>query len=361
MATTLEDVAKRSGYSPATISRVVNGNEGVRSEVRTAVEKAIRELGYVTRKSKQSGSEQLIEVILHRSGMIEHIAPGPDGLAVGPLTPVQEETLLTPAWQSGNEFHLRILNGILGELKHWGGKAILQVVTDLADRTVVENLAADVSGVLIVGEGGPGVAAFAAACRRPVVLVDMLDPQGGSEQVTTDNFAGIGQAVEHLVGLGHRRLGFIGGGEVLADRERAQAFAFHAARLGAQVPTGWSEVAYDHVGPTVERLKALLASGERPTGIACGNDWGALAAVRAADAAGLRLPRDLSVVGFDDIAMNAMTTPPITSVRVSCENLGGMAVRLLLSRRGRVEPQPCTLRLMPRLIVRGSTAPPPAG
>ncbi len=200
---------------------------------------------------------------------------------------------------------------------------------------------------------------LAAACKRPVVLVDMLDPQGGLEQVTTDNFAGIGQAVDHLVGLGHRSLGFIAGADLPANRERALAFAFHAARHGIQVPADWREVPYDNVGPTVERLKGLLAHAGRPSGVVCCNDWGALALVRAADAAGLRLPRDLSIVGFDDISMIAMTTPPITSVRVSCEALGGMAVRMLLSRRGRIESQPCTLRLHPRLIVRGSTAAPP--
>jgi DNA-binding LacI/PurR family transcriptional regulator len=359
VATTLDDVAKRSGYFPAIISRVVNGSDGVRSEVRIAVEKAIRELGYVTHKSKQNANEQLIEVILHRSGMVEQVDAGPGGLAVGPLTPVQEETILTPAWQGGNEFHLRILNGILGELKTWGGKAILQVVTDLNDHKVVDSLAPDVSGVLIVGEGGPGVGALAAACKRPVVLVDMLDPQGALEQVTTDNFAGIGQAVDHLVGLGHQSLGFIGGGDLPANRERSLAFAFHAARHGVRVPADWREVPYEHIGPTAEHLKVLLGQPGRPTGVVCCNDWGALALVRAADAAGLRLPRDLSIVGFDDISMIAMTTPPITSVRVSCEALGGMAVRMLLSRRGRIESQPCTLRLHPRLIVRGSTAAPP--
>lgn len=358
MATTLEDVAKRSGYSPATISRVVNGSEGVRAEVRVAVEKAIRELGYVTRKSKQGTNEQLIEVFLHRSGMLEQISPVPGGLAVGPPTPVQEETLLTPAWQTGNEFHLRILNGILGELRAWGGKAILQVVNTLDDRSVVGNLASEVSGVLIVGEGGPGIAALAAACKRPTVLVDMLDPQGAAEQVTTDNLAGIGQAVEHLAGLGHRRIGFIGGNDVPANRERALAFAFHTARHAVQVPEAWREVPYDNVGPTAERLRALLAQPERPTGIVSCNDWGALALVRAADACGMRVPRDISVVGFDDISMNAMTTPPLTSVRVPCEALGAMGVRLLMSRRGRIEGQACTLRLHPRLMVRGSTAPP---
>jgi LacI family transcriptional regulator len=360
VATTLEDVAKRSGYSPATISRVVNGSDGVRSEVRVAVEKAIRELGYVTRRSKQTSNEQLIEVILHRSGLMEQIDAGPGRLAVGPLTPVQEETILTPAWQVGNEFHLRILNGILGELKVWGGKAILQVVTDLDDRRVVDGLASEVSGVLIVGEGGPGVAALATACRQPVVLVDMLDPNGGLEQVTTDNLCGIGHAVDHLVELGHRSIGFIGGTDVPANRERAQAFAFHTLRHGVQVPAAWQEVHYDNIGPTVDRLGALLSQPERPTGVVCCNDWAALALVRAADAAGLRVPRDLSVVGFDDISLVAMTTPPITSVRVSCEALGSMAVRMLLSRRGRVESQPCTVRLHPRLIVRGSTTAPPA-
>ena len=358
VATTLDDVAKRSGYSPATISRVVNGGEGVRSEVRTAVEKVIRELGYVTRKSKQERSEHLIEVLLHRSGLIEQVEVGPAGLAIGPPTQVQPELLFTAPWRAGNEFHLRILNGILGELQTWGGKAILQAVSDLADPSIAERLADDVSGLLIVGEGGPAVGALVAACKRPAVLVDMLDPAGASEQVTSDNFAGIGQAVDHLVSLGHRSLGFIGGLDLPANHERAAAFAYHASRHGVKIPSGWAQVPFDNVGPTSERLKALLAKAAKPTGVACCNDWGAVALVRAADAAGLRLPRDLSVVGYDDLSMNAMSTPPLTSVHVPCEALGGMAVRLLLSRRGRLQGQPSTLRLHPRLVVRGSTAPP---
>lgn len=359
MATTLDDVAKRSGYSPATISRVVNGTEKVRPEVKIAVEKAIRELGYVTRRSRYTAGGHLVEVVLHRSGSIEQISVDAGGVSVGRLAPVEEETLLTPAWQSGNEFHLRILNGILAELKLWGGKAVLQVVTEL-DPRLAQGLSDDISGLLLVGEGGPGIAALAAACAKPTVLVDMLDPAGGHEQVTTDNLAGIGAAVDHLAGLGHRAIGYVGGSDLPPARERSQAFAYHAARRGLVVPAGWSEVVYDHVGPTAERIATLLRQGGRPSGIVCANDWGALAVVRAADAAGLRVPRDLSVVGFDDLAMSALATPPITSVRVPCEDLGSLAVRLLLSRRGRRPPGGCTVRLHPQLVVRGSTAPPPA-
>lgn len=358
MAATLDDVAKRSGYSPATISRVVNGGEGVRAEVRAEVEKAIREVGYVARRAKQERSEHLVEVLLHRSGAIEPVELGPQGVSIGAPTPVQDGMVLSAPWRAGNEFYLRIVNGIITELQGWGGKAVMQAVSSL-EPALVERFADEVSGVLVVGEGGPTVAALAAACRRPVVLVDMLDPTGGCEQVTTDNLAGIGLAVEHLAGLGHRSLGFVGGLDLPANRERAAAFAFHTARLGLKVPAGWAQIAFDNVGPTTERLQGLLARNTRPTALVCCNDWGALAAIRAADAAGLRLPRDLSLVGYDDISLCAMTTPPLTSVHVPCEALGAMAVRLLLSRRGRLQAQPSTLRLHPQLVVRGSTAPPP--
>lgn len=358
MAVTLEDVAQRSGYSQATISRVVNNSAGVSPEVRAAVEKAIKELGYLTRRSRGTLPEQVVEVILHRTGFVERIDAGPAGVSVGPMMAANPETMLTPPWQLGNNFHLRILNGILTELKTRGGKALLQVASDLADPALVEGIQAGSTPILVVGHGGAGLDTLLRECRRPIVLVDMIDSAGGSEQVTTDNFAGIGQAVEHLAGLGHFRLGFVGGDDVPANRERAQAFAYHAHRLGLQVEADWGEVRYDHIEPTAEHLVPLLKRAERPTGVVCCNDYGALAVLRAAERAGLSVPRQLSIVGFDDVAVAAMATPPLTSVHVACEELGRMGVRLLMSQQAGGAGRGCTVRLTPHLVVRGSTAHP---
>lgn len=360
MAVTLEDVAQRSGYSQATISRVVNNSAGVSPEVRAAVEKAIKELGYLTRRSRGPGAEQVVEVILHRTGFVERIEAGPQGVSVGPVTPAVAETMLTPDWQLGNNFHLRLLNGILAELKGRGGKALLQVANDLNDPALVDGLRGGSAPVLLVGEGGPQLSKLIADCRRPLVLVDMLDVTGAHEQVTTDNLAGIGLAVEHLASLGHVRIGYIGGSDVPPNRERANAFAYHVHRNRLEVVPDWQEVAYESVEGTTERLVGLLGRGQRPTGVVCCNDWGALALERAAARVGLSIPKHISVVGFDDAAMAAMANPPLTSVHVECEDIGRMGVRLLLSQRAG-EGRGCTVRLAPRLVVRGSTSHPPRG
>lgn len=361
MGLTLEDVAQRSGYSQATISRVVNNSAAVSPEVRAAVEKAIKDLGYLTRRSRAgAAAEQVIEVILHRSGSVEQIDAGAKGVAVGRLADVSPETILTPQWQLGNDFHLRILNGIVAEMKQRGGKAQLQFTSDLASPALLQTLAKGASPVLLVGEGGSGLDQLLSRCRRPLVLVDMLAEGGGHEAVTTDNLAGIGLAVEHLATLGHRRVAFIGGGDLPAERERSVAFIYHAHRLGLELDPQWRDVRYDHIESTAERLIGLLGQAQRPSGIVCGNDYGALAVLRAAGRLGIAVPRQLSVVGFDDVAMAALATPALTCVRVESEDIGRTAVRLLLSQRSGMAMHGCIVRLTPRLMVRESTAAPEA-
>jgi LacI family xylobiose transport system transcriptional regulator len=360
MAATLDDVAKHSGYSPATISRVVNGVQGVSAEVRSAVEEAVRKLGYVPRRAKAAATPaapstaRMVDVVLHRSSGMENVDIGPGRVSVGPLASASEMPLLT----LNNDFYRHMLDGIVVELRRHEASAVLQVVSDLQDPALLASLREGSDGVLLVGEGVPGLEAFLATCRRPLVLVDIIDPACGQEQVTTDNFRGIGQAVDHLVELGHRRLGFIMGSAVPANRERAEAFSFHAHRHGIAVAEAWMQVPYEHIDRTANRVAALLGSGTRPTGIVCCNDWCALAVLRAAGQVGLRVPQDLSVVGFDDVAVAALVTPALTSVRVDIDGLGAMAARLLLTQKDRPS-RGCVVRLPTSLVVRASTGKPP--
>lgn len=362
MAATLDDVAKHSGYSPATISRVVNGVQGVSPEVRAEVEEAVRKLGYVPRRARPSAIanapavNRVVEVVLHRSSSMEDVNVGQGRVSVGPVTNARDVPLLT----LNNDFYRHMLDGIVVELHQHDTNAALQVVNDLQDPALLASLAEGSDGVLLVGEGVPGLAGFIAACRqRPLVLVDILDPSCTQEQVTTDNFRGIGQAVDHLVELGHRRLGFVSGTAVPATRERAEAFAFHAHRHGVTVAPEWLQVAYDHIDRTAYKVATLLAGESRPTGIVCCNDWGALAVLRAAGQVGLRIPQDLSVVGFDDLPLAAVVTPALTSIRVAIDDLGRMAARLLLTQKDRPS-RGCVVRLPTTLVARASTAKPPA-
>jgi LacI family transcriptional regulator len=365
MPATLADIAKRTGYSTATICRVANGGQGVSAEVRNAVERAIAELGYVARRTRAEAfdadepRERLVEVILHRSSPMEPLAPGPGGIGVGASTAVAADALLSRDWELGNDFYRGMLDGILTEISAQGGKAVVQVATALDDPRLLAGLSTEAEGVLLVGEGGPQLERFAAACPRPLVLVDMLLPFGRQEQVTTDNGVGVGQAVAHLARLGHRRIGFVSGPDGPVTRERAEAFLAHAARHGLLVPEGWAAVAYDSIAGTGERLATLLARPGRPTALVGCSDYAALAALQAAQRLGLRVPDQLSVVGFDDARIAALTTPPLTTVRVDTAALGAMGVRLLLS-RGQRPPTGCTVRVPTHLVVRESTRAPAA-
>ena len=360
MSATLEDVAKQTGFSIATISRVVNGAEGVSADVRAVVGKAITELGYIAKRGRASQGnserkERLIEVILHRRTTVEPIKASPGGVAIGPVTAATPEIMLSRSTDPNNDFYRTILDGILDELRTQGGKAVVQVVNDLAAPAVLNGLKDDLDGVLLVGEGGPALEAFSKGCRHPLVLVDVLQGAATHEVVTSDNAAGLGQAVEHLAQLGHRRVGYVSGVDDATGRERAAAFRFHAMRLGLDVPPAWQAVPYDSIAGTTERLLPMLSAPGCPTALACCNDWGALAVIRAAMLAGLRIPQDLSLVGFDDILIASLTQPPLTTIHVATAAIGRMAVRLVLTQRARLASG-CTVRIPTHLIVRNSTA-----
>lgn len=359
MAATIHDIAKRSGYSPATISRVMNGFEGVRHEVREKVEAVARELGYTAKRGRRGpDTPRLVEVILHRRTGMEGIAVDSDGLSVGPLAPASAVATIDQRFPLSNDFYRRIVDGILAELQVHDGKAVLQPSHDFADPALIRGLAEGVEGILVVGEDGPAMGRFLSQCPVPVVLVDIIDTSGTHEQVTSDNFGGIGQAVAHLVDLGHRSLGLIAGPDVPATRERVEAFRYHVQRFGASIPDGWEAFPYQHIAGTAETLAPRLRNGNRPTGICCCNDAGALAVLRAADAVGLRIPQDLSVVGYDDTDSAALVTPPLSSVRTASDALGRMAVRLLMTQGDRPQAG-CIVRLPCHLVTRRSSGPAP--
>lgn len=359
MKVTLAHLSKRSGYSPATISRVVNGEAGVRDEVRTAIEQAISELGYLAKRPRHQNG--VVEVVLHRVTPMEQVTVAPDGVfALGPQEPASAEHLLTAAWRLGNDFYRRILDGALEELRLHQRRATLRVASDLADPQLRSALAGEASAVLLIGEDGAGLDTLAATARRPLVLADILHA-GPCDQVTSDNHDGMGQAVQHLIGLGHRRIGFVGGPCNRSLRERTDAFAFHIFRTGLMVPAAWVHAGDGNIEHTATAVTTLLSSPERPTALVCGSDYQAMAVLRAAHRLGLQVPRDLSVTGFDDCEVAALATPPLTTIRTDAAGIGRMAVRLLLSLTRPADPaaQGCVVRVPTRLVERASTAPPP--
>jgi LacI family transcriptional regulator len=192
-------------------------------------------------------------------------------------------------------------------------------------------LARNVEGVAVMTFGieTPLLERFASQ-RIPMVFIDEAPAGERSAAIRIDYEQGIQQAVQHLAVLGHRRIGFISGPHDLhSARARQQAFQKSATAIGIRI-TPDLVVEGNH---TIESGQIGFQEFQRisspPTAIMCSNDMTAIGVMHAAFDAGLRIPDDLSVVGFDDIHLARHLLPPLTTVRMSCHDLGGRAVDCL--------------------------------
>jgi len=241
--------------------------------------------------------------------------------------------------------------------------------TLLADSSLMVD-EASVHGVLLVGATDPTViAAFAARVSR-MILVDNPDPINAHDCILSDGFEGGVAATQHLLDLGHSRIAFFAPEEGVAtfrDRQRGYIVALVEAGLPVDPRLVWA-----YAGGTSAQKEATLAErlgaltvGDRPTALVAANDQHAFLAIHACQSLGLRVPEQISVVGFDDAPQNMMFARTLTTVRVDKEAMGRLAVRRLLARIEEVRDEavpvpPCRYVIPVSLIVRESTCPPPA-
>ncbi|HEV7298415.1 MAG TPA: substrate-binding domain-containing protein [Tepidisphaeraceae bacterium] len=247
------------------------------------------------------------------------------------------------------------------EASRWRRRSVLQLCDDLGSEDLLAELShPDCSGVLVVGEPSESVGELVARCPHPLVLMD-IDHVGWPTVVTTDNAYGIAQAFDHVYQLGHRRIGFVGrSDDNFAHRERYVALKMKMAEADLPVRSDWVYGGLSHVVHAVEGMRKMLSSPDRPTAVICGNDWLAIGALRAAQSLGLRVPQDLSIVGFDGTDAALLATPALTTVHAPVREIGRQAIRQLMIQilAGVSERSSgVRIRLQPELIVRGSTAP----
>jgi LacI family transcriptional regulator len=189
----------------------------------------------------------------------------------------------------------------------------------------------------------------------PVVAVDHNAGSSSLPSVDSDNFAGAVAATEHLLALGHRRIGFLAGRSDLESanlRERGYRHALERAGLvcdPALIRVGGYQPDFAH-----DAARQLLELDERPTAIFAANDVSALATISAARLLGLRVPDDLSVIGFDNVPESALSEPPLTTIEQPIQQMGFEAAKLLIQLIEN-EPVDATHTMLPtRLVVRGS-------
>ncbi|MGH9133171.1 MAG: LacI family DNA-binding transcriptional regulator [Ilumatobacteraceae bacterium] len=297
---TIWDVAARAGVSIATVSRVVNGRYGVAQNTITRVREAIDDLDFESSLVARSLRSQRTNVI---------------GILVAGIEPFSAELLKGAARAiEDSGFELVVYSGGMHGKEGWERRYLSRLSGTLTDGTILVT---------------PTVVEVATA--QPVVAVD--PHVGGSQLPTVDaqNYEGAISATRHLIGLGHRRIGFLAGRPDLESARRREAgYRSALAEAGIEFDPQLVEVGSFTEETAEAPARTLLTLKERPSAVFAANDLSAIQVLRTAAELGLAVPGDVSVVGFDNIPESALVDPPLTTVDQSIQAQGDAAVRLLL-------------------------------
>ena len=261
-----------------------------------------------------------------------------------------------------NPVFAEILDGVESEVRRHGYSTML--ITGGADPEVEKSgldklLEFQVEGLILISHRLPPADLRSIAAEVPTVVVTRRDITGSRiATVSNDDLAGATIAVEHLVGLGHRRIVHLSGGDNPISRDRAEGYrrAMNAAGLAAHESVVVGSLT-DSGGYAAAR--AALTVRPRPTALFVANDIAAVGAIAAAQDLGLRVPQDVSVVGYDGIALGALRMLSLTTVAQPLTQMGSLAATRLFDRIERPAARAQHLTVDASLIVRGTTAPPP--
>jgi LacI family transcriptional regulator len=334
---TLANVAASAGVSVATVSKVLNGRDDVAAATRARVQEHLHEHDYVARRVRPA-RPPTIELCFHgqlnayHTEVLQGVVEAATAAAVAVVVSVR------PREQRGSGANRPA--AWARDLATAGRQGAIVVASELA--------AADLSALT--------------RARMPVVVIDPLNlPSARVTSVGSTNFAGGLLATQHLLDLGHRGIAYLGGPAAAAcNQARMHGYRGAMEAAGAPVPDGYvrtGRFSYEHgiVGGV-----ALLELPEPPTAVFAGSDETALGVIEAARGRGLRVPDDLSVVGFDDTPVARLAAPPLTTVRQPLREMGAVAVRTALRLAAGERVDSHHVELATELVVRQSTAPPPA-
>jgi len=325
---TLADVARRARVSNATVSRVINGVDVVRSGTRSRVLRAIEELGYRPDERARSLARGTSRTL---------------GMIVSNLK---------------NHFFLDIFQALEGEARRWGYEVVVANTDYRVERLVrgIQGMIARrVSGLaLVVTELEPSIVSDLGEQPLPVVLYDVGQPSANVTTIKINDYQSTRRVVDYLYLQGHRRFAFVGH-HTSHDPLRARERAF----LDGMRSYG-DEVRFETIGDSdspfggLRAARQLIRSDFRPTAIVCVNDFMAIGVLRGLREAGLRVPEDVSVTGFDDISVAKFAFPPLTTMAVPRDWIGRSAAAALIPEAEGVALGE-ELQVDPELLIREST------
>jgi DNA-binding LacI/PurR family transcriptional regulator len=326
---TVADIARLAGVSAPTVSRVINGQAGVALDTRQRVEEIIREHGY--RRPEPTEPAAIIELVFHA------------------LESLWALEIIRGVEQVAREHELAVvlteMQGRLTPGKAWTEQVLARrptgVIAVFSDLTIAQQ-------------------SQLAARSIPLVVLDPTgEPLHETPSVGATNWNGGLAATRHLLELGHRRIAMISGPTAWPCC-RARLDGYRAAMDAAGVPVDPELVRVStlYVEGGLRDGTELLALPDPPTAIFTANDLQAFGVYEAARQTGLRIPADLSVVGFDDLSFTQWAGPPMTTVRQPLVQMGAAATNLLIELAGGEEPASTRVELATMLVLRQSTASP---
>ncbi len=311
----IHDVAKQAGVSTATVSRTFSTPDLINERTQQRVLEVARELDYKPRRGRSVARAKSATAITQTIGFQFFSASARDKLQT-------------------NTFYTSILDGAQSEASLLGMHLMLHStdrysLSEKLPRMILEQA---VGGMLLVGTADPAILASFAQHVPKIVLVDNKAETDTYESVLSDGYGGARAAAHYLLELGHRRIGFLLGQlgvTTFQDRLSGYLSALYEAGIPADPKIVISGESQEQV---LLNIADLLRSKTRPTAVLAANDYHASLLMRVCREMAIRIPDDLSVIGFDDIPLCLQTDPPLTTVRVDTESMGRLAVRRLHTR-----------------------------
>lgn len=331
---TLAELAAAAGVSAMTASRALNDQRGVSRQTRDRIVKLASEMGYVTNRVAQklsSGQSRVIGVLA------DHL---------------------------DNPFISSLVTGVVRAAAAAGNEVLIYSLVDHEKRptaNVLKLLQQFTDGVVALLPYEFGYVQALTQGRNPVITID--NPREHSEfpSVAADSYGGARKAMSHLAELGHKRIAFVGGAEQLESAiQRHRAYDDAVSVLGlVRDPALVLKGNYSVEGGR-EAAERLLRLKKRPTAVFASNDLSAFGVMAVLQDHGLKVPEDISVIGFDDLPASSQMHPTLTTVRQPIEDLGRVAVNTLLAMIAGLHGTTTRVTLPTELIVRQSTSPPKA-
>ena len=330
--TTISDIADAADVSPATVARVVHNRGYVSEEKRGVIERVISELGYVPNKVARGLRNS-------RTNLIGHVLP----------------------LSLDNPLFTRI-GASLEEAAYKAGYHILTVMTQNnpeKERAMIEDLCGlMVEAIIFTTQTSCDTAFIRRIAARGISIIMIERPRdiSDSDIILLDSYEGARLATEHIVECGHQKIAFIGRGPSWGDveKKRYDGFLSTLSAHGLSCPEEWIRWMPDyHADFGLEACEQILSTGDPPSCIFATSDLLACGVLQCLHAHGLRVPGDVSLVGYDN-TLSSLSTPKITSIDLQPEQVGIAAIDMILERTEGLRVGSKTVTLSPILIDRGS-------